>query len=76
MRYNYRHIRLEDRDCPECRSDIVTICKGNGQGEEYWFNCAAPNEECGWGREMVTHKSDGRRVSSDEARAQFDQQFE
>lgn len=73
---DYRHIRLEDRNCPECQSGIVTICKANGQGEEYWFNCAAPNEECGWGQDTMTHKSDERRVSSEEARARFDQQFE
>lgn len=75
MRTDYRHIRLEDRDCPVCEADIVAICKGNGQNEEFWFSCASPNEECDWGRDTETHQSDCRRITSTEARAQFDQEF-
>lgn len=75
MLSNHRHIRLEDRDCPNCQSDVVTICKDNEDGEKFWFNCAAPAEECGWGRDTPTHRSEGSRVSPEEARNQFDKNY-
>lgn len=76
MLSEHRHIRLEDCECPKCESEVVTICKSEENGEKYWFNCAAPQDECGWGRGSETYWSSGSRVTPDEARKQFDGCFD
>lgn len=72
MNSTYRYVPMADRSCPECGRPVTAVCKPEGTGEKYWFACNNSRDDCTWGEQTPTHRSDGDRVTRTEAMDTFD----